>query len=70
MVSYLAMGIPAVIAGYLATRQGDILATARELGAAVIVLSALTLIGALRRRRATAIVDRKPTLIRFLTPVK
>jgi MFS family permease len=49
VVSYLAMGVPAVIAGYFVTRQGDILATAREFGVAVIVLSALTLLGASRR---------------------
>jgi MFS family permease len=49
VVSYLAMGVPAVIAGYFVTRQGDILATAREFGVAVILLSVITLVGASRR---------------------
>lgn len=52
VISYLAMGIPAVIAGYLVTRQGDIVATAREFGVAVIVLSVVTLVTEMRRVRA------------------
>ena len=46
IVSYLAMGLPAVVAGYFATRQGDIVATAREFAIAVMVLALLTLLGA------------------------
>jgi len=49
VVSYLAMGVPAVIAGYFVARQGDLLLTAREFGAVVMVLAALALVGALRR---------------------
>src|SRR3989442_1377878 len=45
VVSYLAMGLPAVIAGYFVARQGDLFMTAREFGAAVLVLAALALIG-------------------------
>ena len=51
IVSYLAMGIPAVVAGYFVSRQGDILATAREFGAAVIVLSVVTLVSAMKGAR-------------------
>jgi hypothetical protein len=49
VISYLAMGVPAVIAGYLVAVQGDISLTAPEFGAVVIVLAALALIGTLRR---------------------
>jgi hypothetical protein len=49
VLSYLALGLPAVIAGVLAV-HGDVLATARQYGAAVMVLSALTLTGLARRR--------------------
>jgi len=49
VVSYLAMGLPAVIAGYFVARQGDLFLTAREFGAVVMVLAALALIGTLRR---------------------
>jgi MFS family permease len=49
VVSYLAMGLPAVIAGYFIARQGDLFLTAREFGAVVMVLAALALIGTLRR---------------------
>jgi hypothetical protein len=49
VVSYLAMGLPTVIAGYFVARQGDLFLTAREFGAVVMVLAALALIGTLRR---------------------
>src|SRR5712664_2179678 len=49
VVSYLAMGLPAVIAGYFAARSGDLFLTAREFGAVVMVLAVLALIGTLRR---------------------
>jgi len=49
VVSYLAMGVPAVIAGYLVARQGDLFVTAREFGAVIMVLAALALVGTLRR---------------------
>lgn len=54
VVSYLAMGLPAVIAGYFVARQGDLFMTAREFGAAVMVLAALALIGTLRRTGGTS----------------
>ena len=49
VVSYLAMGLPAVIAGFLVVHGGGVLDTAREYGIAVMVLAALALLGALRR---------------------
>src|SRR5712672_1396185 len=49
VISYLAMGLPAVIAGYLVARQGDLFMTAREFGAVIMVLDALALMGTLRR---------------------
>ena len=49
VISYLAMGLPAVVAGYLVARSGDLFLTAREFGAVVMVLAALALIGTLRR---------------------
>jgi len=52
VVSYLAMGLPAVIAGYFVARQGDLFLTAREFGAVVMVLAALALIGTLRSGRS------------------
>jgi MFS family permease len=49
VISYLAMGLPAVVAGYLVARSGDLFLTAQEFGAVVMVLAALALIGTLRR---------------------
>ena len=43
VISYLAMGLPAIVAGYLVTRQGDLIATAAEFGVFVIVLAAVAL---------------------------
>jgi hypothetical protein len=54
VVSYLAMGVPAVIAGFLAVHQGSVLATARQYGVAVLVLAALALIGSARPGRQAA----------------
>ncbi len=48
VVSYLAMGLPAVIAGFVLVHEGDLLATAVQYGAAVMVLAALALLGAVR----------------------
>ncbi|MDX3235271.1 MFS transporter [Streptomyces sp. ME03-5709C] len=53
VVSYLGMGVPSVIAGYLVVHAGGLLATAREYGAAVIVLALLALIGLLTERRGS-----------------
>jgi len=49
VVSYLAMGVPAVIAGYFVARWGDLFLIAKGFGAVVMVLAALALIGTLRQ---------------------
>jgi MFS family permease len=49
VISYLAMGVPAVFAGYFVVRQGDLLLTTREFGAVIMVLAMLALVGTLRR---------------------
>jgi hypothetical protein len=51
VVSYLAFGVPAVIAGFLVVHEGSVLATAQQYGAAVMALAALALIGAVRPAR-------------------
>jgi predicted MFS family arabinose efflux permease len=51
VVSYLAMGVPAVVAGYLVGRHGNIVGTAQEFGAVVMGLAALALWGSLRGAR-------------------
>jgi hypothetical protein len=50
VVSYLAMGAPAVVAGYLVAHGGNIDTTAREFGATVMILAALALLGAVAKR--------------------
>jgi MFS family permease len=52
-VSYLGMGLPAVIAGVLVVRGGGLIETADRYGAAVIVLAALALAGLARTRAAS-----------------
>jgi hypothetical protein len=47
VVSYLAMGLPVIAAGFLVSRGGALLATAQAFGAAVVTLSALALVGTL-----------------------
>lgn len=46
VVSYLAMGLPAIIAGFVAVRTGNLLATANGFGMLIVVLAALALLGA------------------------
>lgn len=47
VVSYLGLGVPAVIGGVLVVHGGGLLQTAREYGIAVIVLTAAALVGLL-----------------------
>ncbi|HEY5018299.1 MAG TPA: MFS transporter [Streptosporangiaceae bacterium] len=54
VISYLALGLPAVIAGVLTVHGGGVLTTTREYGAAVMVLSVLALAGQARRSRQAA----------------
>jgi MFS family permease len=49
IVSYLGLGVPAVVAGFLVVHAGGLLLTAREYGIVVIALAALALPGLLRR---------------------
>ncbi|HEU5416311.1 MAG TPA: MFS transporter [Streptosporangiaceae bacterium] len=48
VVSYLALGLPAVIAGYLVVDGGGLLATTREFGAAVMALAVVTIVALAR----------------------
>ena len=52
VVSYLALGLPAVVAGVLVVHGGGIPGTAREYGSAVMLLAALALAGLARGRRS------------------
>jgi MFS family permease len=49
VVSYLAMGLPAVIAGVLLVHEGNLVHTSVQYGVAVMVLATLALVGAARR---------------------
>jgi predicted MFS family arabinose efflux permease len=49
VVSYLGMGLPAVLGGVLVVHEGGVLTTAREYGIAVMVLGGLALLGLARR---------------------
>jgi MFS family permease len=54
-VSYLGLGLPAVIAGFLVVHGGGLVTTAYEYGAAVIVLATPALVELLRPARPAAI---------------
>jgi hypothetical protein len=56
LVSYLALGVPAVLAGFLVVDGGGLLSTSREYAIAVMVLAAVALVESARPRRATASV--------------
>ena len=51
VVSYLAMGLPAVIAGFALVHEGNLVSTTVQYGVAVMVLAALALLGAVRPAR-------------------
>jgi len=51
VVSYLAMGLPAMAAGFLVSRGSALLATAQVFGVVVCALSALALVGILMKER-------------------
>ena len=59
VVSYLAMGVPAVIAGYLVAQQGNILATARGFGVVVMILAAVAVLGAATKRPPRPVLSRE-----------
>jgi predicted MFS family arabinose efflux permease len=52
VVSYLGLGVPAVLAGFGVVHGGGLISTTRYYGAAVIVLAALALFGLLKNRPA------------------
>ena len=54
VVSYLGLGVPAVLAGFGVVHGGGLIDTARYYGAAVIVLAALALFSLLRNRPGRA----------------
>ncbi|HEX4327678.1 MAG TPA: MFS transporter [Burkholderiales bacterium] len=47
VICYLAMGLPAIIAGFFVVKFGNLLITAQEFGAAVVLLSVFALLGGL-----------------------
>lgn len=49
VIAYLAMGLPAMLAGYDVAHQGDIVRTAMAFGSGVVGLSLLALMGTVRR---------------------
>jgi MFS family permease len=55
IVSYLGLGVPAVVGGVLVTEVNGVLQTAREYGSAVILLAVPALVGLLRRRPARTV---------------
>jgi MFS family permease len=54
VISYLAMGLPAIVAGYMVVYDGGILSAARDFGAIVMVLAALAFAGTVGPVRARA----------------
>ena len=54
VVSYLGLGVPAVLAGFGVVHGGGLASTARYYGAAVIALAALALFGLLKNRPGRA----------------
>jgi MFS family permease len=62
VVSYLAMGLPAVIAGYLVVHDGGVLTTAREYAVFVMVLAALALLGLVSRRAPRPTIAAEPAV--------
>jgi hypothetical protein len=54
VVSYLGLGVPAVVAGFGVVHGGGLISTARYYGAAVIALAVLALCGLLKTRPGCA----------------
>jgi uncharacterized membrane protein len=50
VVSYLAMGVPAIVAGFVIVEGNSLIATAFDFGGVVMVLASLALAGTLMRR--------------------
>jgi MFS family permease len=58
MVSYLGLGVPAVLAGFGAVHGGGLVDTTRYYGAAVIALAAAALAGVLKNQPARRTIDK------------
>jgi predicted MFS family arabinose efflux permease len=61
IISYIAMGVPAVVAGWMIAQQGNIIATAQIFGAAIMALACAALLGSVLRavtQRATRVAAR------------
>ncbi|MET0291112.1 MAG: MFS transporter [Steroidobacteraceae bacterium] len=58
VIAYLAMGIPAIAAGWLVARDGNLLLTAREFVAVILALSGLAVVASLARPAAAAHIAR------------
>jgi hypothetical protein len=54
ILSYLAMGVPAIVAGWRLSRGGDILAVAQTFDGVVLLLAVLALLGTFIRQDAVA----------------
>jgi MFS family permease len=54
VISYIAMGLPAIIAGLFIGSQGDLRFTTEQFAAVVMVLAGLALLAALRKGPRTA----------------
>ena len=54
VIAYLAMGVPAIMAGWRLAHGGDIFGVARAFDATVLALALLAFVGTLRRRQAAA----------------
>jgi len=61
VISYLALGLPAVIAGFLVVHGGGVIPTSLEYGIAVMVLATLALLGSLAGRRRSG--DQDPAVV-------
>jgi len=74
VVSYLAMGLPAVIAGVLLVHEGNLVSTTVQYGVAVMVLAAAALLGAVTRPAVAARPERdeiiEPEQAREMSPAE
>jgi predicted MFS family arabinose efflux permease len=61
VVSYLALGVPAVIGGFRVVHGGGLLETAREYGIGVMVLAAIALVGLVLQRQRSIVAKRVQT---------
>jgi len=56
IISYIAMGVPAVAAGWMIARHGDVLATAQIFGAVIMALAATALLGSVLRAATRRVI--------------